>query len=160
MYTEFKDLPGDARIWIYQSDRKFSDIEIEEITQKTKEFVSQWTAHGSNLNAGFEIRHDRFIIFGVDQTEVPASGCSIDASVAFIQSLEEAYEVDLLDKMNVTYYTGEFIAHKSLIDFRQMAKDKAVSLKTIVFNNLVNTKEEYETQWEVPASESWHGSFM
>ena len=102
MYTEFKDLPGDARIWIYQSDRKFSDKEVEEITQKTKEFVTQWTAHGSNLTAGFEIRHGRFIIFGVDQTEVQASGCSIDASVVFIQSLEKEYDVNLLDKMNVT----------------------------------------------------------
>lgn len=160
MYTEFKDLPGDARIWIYQSDRKFSDKEVEEITQKTKEFVTQWAAHGSNLTAGFEIRHGRFIIFGVDQTEVQASGCSIDASVVFIQSLEKEYDVNLLDKMNVTYYTGEFIAHKSLIDFRKMAKDKSVSPKTIVFNNLVNTKEEYEKHWEVPASESWHGNFM
>lgn len=160
MYIEFKDLPGDSRIWIYQSDRKFSDDEVAEITEKTKAFVSQWAAHGSGLSAGFEMRHNRFIIIGVDQSEVHASGCSIDASVAFIQTLEKEYDVDLLDKMNVTYYTGPYIAHKSLIDFREMAKKKAVSPKTIVFNNIVSTKEEYEKEWEVPASDSWHGKFM
>lgn len=160
MYTEFAELPEEARIWIYQSDRKFTEQEVAEITEKTKEFVSQWAAHGSQLKAGFEIRYNRFIIFGVDQSEVPVSGCSIDSSVAFIRSLEQEFKVNLLDKMNVTFYSGEYIAHKTLTDFRQMAKDKAVTGNTIVFNNLVNTKEEYEKYWEIPASESWHNNFM
>jgi hypothetical protein len=38
-----------------------------------------------------------------------ATGCSIDASVEFIQSLEQKYKVDLLDKMNVTFKLGEHI---------------------------------------------------
>jgi hypothetical protein len=41
-----------------------------------------------------------------------------------------------------------------------MAKNKAVSLKTIVFNHLVQTKAEYNDFWEVPASESWHARFF
>jgi hypothetical protein len=41
-----------------------------------------------------------------------ATGCSIDKSVQFIQSLEKKYDVDLLDKMNVTFKLGEHIAHK------------------------------------------------
>ena len=89
-----------------------------------------------------------------------ATGCSIDASVQFIQQLEKQYGVDLLDKMNVTYRLGEHIAHKPLIDFKKMAKEKAVSEKTIVFNNLVNTIEEMQESWEVPASESWHSRFF
>ena len=45
-------------------------------------------------------------------------------------------------------------------DFKKMAKNKAVSLKTIVFNHLVQTKAEYNDFWEVPASESWHARFF
>ena len=41
-----------------------------------------------------------------------------------------------------------------------MAKDRSVTGNTVVFNNLVTTKAEYENYWEVPASESWHGQFM
>lgn len=160
MYIEFKDLPAEARIWIYQASRKFSDEEVAEITEKTKAFVTQWAAHGSMLTAGFEIKHNRFIVFGIDQTEILASGCSIDESVHYIQSLEKEYEVDLLDKMNVTYYNGPHIAHKTLLDFKEMVKKRAVSAKTIVFNNLVNTKEEYETQWEIPLEKSWHSRFL
>jgi hypothetical protein len=68
--------------------------------------------------------------------------------------------MELLDKMNVSYKQGEFIAYKPLQDFRKMAKDKAVSGNTIVFNNLVTNKHEYLHHWEVPASESWHNRFM
>ncbi|HZJ36326.1 MAG TPA: ABC transporter ATPase, partial [Gillisia sp.] len=107
-----------------------------------------------------EIRYKRFIIFGLDQELNTVSGCSIDASVHFIQQLEKQYNVELLDKMNVSYKQGEFIAYKNLIDFRKMAKEKAVSPNTIVFNNLVNTKAEYLSDWEVPASESWHNRFL
>ena len=62
--------------------------------------------------------------------------------------------------MNVTYKQGEFLAYKSLSDFKKMAKDRAVSASTIVFNNLVDTKIEFETHWEVPAIESWHSRFL
>ena len=89
-----------------------------------------------------------------------ATGCSIDKSVEFIQSIEKEYAVDLIDKMNVTFKLGEHIAHKTLIDFKKMAKDKAVTEKTIVFNNLVNSIEEWHDNWEVPAGESWHSRFF
>ena len=92
------------------------------------------------MEAGFEIKYNRFIVFGLNQEIASASGCSIDASVNFIQTIEKDLEIDLMDKMNVTYYNGEFIAHKSLIDFKKMAKAKSISKNTIVFNNLVNTR--------------------
>lgn len=160
MIVPFDKLPNNSRIWIYQSNRKFSEEEETQIVEKTAHFLTQWTAHGANLEAGFEVKHNRFIVIGLNQENASASGCSIDASVHFIQSLEKDMDLDLMDKMNVTYYNGAYIAHKSLIDFRKMAKNRSVSKNTIVFNNLVNTKEEYLENWEVPASESWHSRFL
>ena len=40
MYTEFTELPEDARIWIYQSDRKFTEEEVAEITEKPKSLLA------------------------------------------------------------------------------------------------------------------------
>lgn len=160
MLVPFKDLPGSSRVWIYQANRSFSEQELQEVNAKLEDFIEQWTAHGANLNASFEIRYNRFIIIALDQEMNAATGCSIDASVNFIQQMEKDYNIDLLDKMNVSYKQGEFVAYKSLSDFRKMAKDKAVSPKTIVFNNLVNNKAEYLEDWEVPASESWHKRFL
>lgn len=65
-----------------------------------------------------------------------------------------------MDRMNVTYKSGEYINYKPLIDFKKMAKAKSVSSSTIVYNNLVNTIDEWENFWEVPASESWHSRFF
>lgn len=160
MLTEFKSLPDDSRIWVYQANRKLSDQEVAEIIEESEDFLTKWTAHGAALEAAVEVKYNRFIVIGLNQANASASGCSIDASVHFIQSLEEKYNVDFLDKMNVTYYTGEFIAYKTLEDFRKMAKDKSVSKNTIVFNNLVNTKAEYLENWEVPAKDSWHSRFL
>lgn len=160
MYTEFENLPENSRIWIYQSNRKFSEQEINEIEKDLKAFVENWSAHGTSLEASYLLKYNRFIILAVNQQVQQATGCSIDASVAFIQNLEQKYQVDLLDKMNVTFKNGEHIAHKSLIDFKRMAKEKAVTSNTIVFNNLVNTIEEFNDNWEVPAAESWHSRFF
>ncbi len=160
MYVPFENLPDESRVWIYQSNRKFSDEETAAIETALREFVEGWSAHGRGLEASFEIRYNRFIVIAVNQENQGATGCSIDASVQFIQSLEKKYEVDLLDKMNVTFKLGQHFAHKSLIDFKKMAKEKAVSGNTIVFNNLVNNIAEYKDSWEVPADESWHSRFF
>lgn len=160
MLVDFNELPEHSRIWIYQSNRSFTDNEIQEIEADLSNFLKEWTAHGSHLHAGFEIKYKRFIVIGLDQTNASASGCSIDASVHFVQSLEKKYGVELLDRMNVSFKQGEFIAYKPLKDFKKMAKDKAVSANTIVFNNLVATKQEYLENWEVPAGESWHSRFV
>jgi hypothetical protein len=160
MLVEFNSLSDTSRVWIYQASRSFNAEELEEVKAGLEVFIKEWTAHGSELKAGYEIRYNRFIVIALDQTNASASGCSIDASVRFIQALEKKYDIDLLDKMNVSYKQGEFVAYKTLIDFKKMAKNKSVSKNTIVFNNLVTNKLEYENHWEVPAEESWHGRFM
>jgi hypothetical protein len=160
MVVDFNELPDSSRVWVYQANRGFSQEELEEINPKIEAFLERWTVHGKALKAGFEIRYNRFIVLGLDESQASASGCSIDASVHFIQTLEKDYNVDLLDKMNVSFKNGEFVAHKPLLDFKKMVKQKAVSPQTIVFNNLVNTKQEYNDFWEVPMTESWHSRFL
>ncbi|MBA6154177.1 ABC transporter ATPase [Gelidibacter maritimus] len=160
MLVDFNTLPEESRVWIYQANRSFTDEEISEIESKLDTFISNWTAHGTDLQSGYLIKYRRFIIIAINQSLSTATGCSIDASVHFIQQLEKDYNVDLLDKMNVSYKQGDYIAYKTLLDFKKMAKEKAVSKNTIVFNNLVNNIAEFNENWEVPASDSWHSRFI
>ncbi|MEL6304543.1 MAG: ABC transporter ATPase [Bacteroidota bacterium] len=160
MLVDFETLPDESRVWIYQSNRSFTEAEITEIKEGLAQFLTQWTAHGSELKVGFTIKYKRFIVIALDQSLAGASGCSIDASVRFIQEIEKNYNVVLLDRMNVSYKQGEYIAYKTLQDFKKMAKDRAISKNTIVFNNLVTNKLEFMEHWEVPASESWHSRFL
>ncbi|MFO7703342.1 ABC transporter ATPase [Psychroflexus maritimus] len=160
MLKNFKELPGHARIWVYQANRSFTEEEVAEMNIRVSSFLEKWTAHGKDLAAGFLIKYNRFLILGLDPTNGEASGCSIDAQVHFIQELEKIYEVDLLDRMNVSFKQGKFIAYKELKEFKKMVKQKAVSSNTIVFNNLVNNKSEFEEHWEVPITDSWHSRFL
>ena len=160
MLVDFNTLPEESRVWIYQANRSFTELELTEIKNKLNIFIENWTAHGSDLQAGYIVEYKRFIVIALNQNLNSATGCSIDASVRFIQQLEKDYNVDLMDKMNVSYKQGEYVAHKSLLDFKKMAKERAISKNTVVFNNLVTNIAEFKENWEVPASESWHSRFL
>ncbi len=160
MLVDFDKLPEESRVWIYQANRSFTDEELQEINSKIENFIEIWTAHGKDLQAGYKVVYKRFIVISLNQNLNMATGCSIDASVHFIQDLEKAYNVDLMDKMNVSFKQGEYVAYKPLVDFKQMAKNRSISKNTIVFNNLVSNIAEFRENWEVPASESWHSRFI
>lgn len=160
MLVDFEKLPDTSKIWIYQSSRKFYTEEIAEITQKTEGFLNSWKDEGNPIIASYKIFYDRFLIFVVDQTLEALSVAAIDDSVGFIFTLQNTYEVELLDKLNVSFKQGEFVQYKDLKEFQKLVKKKAVSEKTIVFNNLINTKEELENNWEIPITESWHNRFL
>jgi len=156
MIISFEKMPDESRVWIYQSSRKFSEIEKNQIIIKLNHFLNDWTAHGSKLSSSFQIKYNRFIIIALDEKNNKASGCSIDTSVRFIQELEKEFEIDLMDKMNVVFKQGDDISYKSIFDFKKLIKNKSVSINTIVFNNLVVNKADLKSNWEIPASESWH----
>jgi len=160
MFTAYTNLPHNSRIWIYQSEREFSKDEIEVISGKTRNFIDQWTRHGDNLKGSFTIKYNQFLILAVDEGFANVSGCSIDASVRFVQQLENELRLDLMDKLNISFRDGAAINIVKLPDFQNLAKNRKITSETIVFNNMVNTKKDFETQWEVPAHQSWHKRFL
>ncbi|PWG06346.1 ABC transporter ATPase [Polaribacter aquimarinus] len=160
MFTEYKNLPNNSRVWIYQSDREFTAKEVEFISTKAEEFINQWTRHGDDLKGSFTIKYNQFLVLAVDESFNNVSGCSIDSSVRFIQQLEQDLELDLMNKMNITFKDNEHINLVKLSDFQKFAAVKKITPETIVFNNMVNTKQDFETSWEIPAKESWHKRFL
>ena len=160
MFTEYKNLPNNARVWIYQSDREFTSEEIETVSVKAEDFINQWTRHGDDLKGSFTFKYNQFLVLAVDESFNTVSGCSIDSSVRFIQTLEKELQLELMNKMNVTFKDNEHINLVTLADFQRYAKEQKVTLETIVFNNMVATKEDFENKWEVPARESWHKRFL
>ena len=84
MLVEFETLPDTSRVWVYQASRSFNSDELTELQEAFNNFITDWTAHGQDLKAGYEMRYNRFIILALDQSVTSASGCSIDTSVHFI----------------------------------------------------------------------------
>ncbi|MGB1169273.1 MAG: ABC transporter ATPase [Flavobacteriaceae bacterium] len=160
MYVKFEDLPSNSRVWIYQSDREFSDQEINFITEKAIEFIDQWTKHGFNLKGSFTIKYNQFLVLAVDEGFNNVSGCSIDSSVRFVKELEISLEVDMMNKMNISYKDGNHINILTMSDFKEFTKSNKITSETIVFNNMVSTKQELNVHWEVPLINSWHKRFL
>ena len=160
MIVHFDSLPMDARVWVYQSSREFSDIEVTTIASKTEEFMATWKRHGDDLKTSYVIKYNQFIVLGVDENLNSVSGCSIDSSVHFMQQLEKEFDIDLMNKMNTAFKVGENINIVSLSDFQNFAKEGKITSDTTVFNNMIQTKGEVETLWEIPANQSWHKRFL
>ncbi|MCL7754643.1 ABC transporter ATPase [Polaribacter sp. Z022] len=160
MFTEYNNLPNTSRVWIYQSDREFTEKEIEFISSKSVDFINQWTRHGDDLKGSFTIKYNQFLVLAVDESFNNVSGCSIDSSVRFIQKIENELKLDLMNKMNVTFKDNNNINLVKLSDFQRFAKEQKVTAETIVFNNMVATKADFENNWEIKAKDSWHKRFL
>ena len=160
MFVKFENLPTHSRIWIYQSDRKFSTQEEEFISEKAVLFVDKWTKHGSDLQGSFVIKYNQFLVLAVNEGFNNVSGCSIDSSVRFVKELEESLEVDMMNKMNISFKDGDHIKVVTMSDFKEFTKSNQITSETIVFNNMISTLAELETQWEVSVNNSWHKRFL
>ena len=160
MLVNFDALLDNAKIWVYQSNRKFYTDEVPKIIRDLEKFLDQWKNNGNAIEASYLFKYDRFIILGVNPSNESLSVEAIDSSVAFILDLQAEFNVELLDKLNVCFKQGEFVQYKDLLTFKKLVKSKSITAKTIVFNNLINTKVELEDNWEIPISESWHNRFF
>ncbi len=160
MLVNFESLKNSSRVWVYQANRAFSANEEEEIISKLKNFISLWKVHGKDLKASYQIKYHQFIVIVVDEDFNETSGCSIDASVNLILKLEQSLKLDLTNKLNVSFKDNNNINVVSLLDFKNYVKQQKITKNTIVFNNMVTTKGDFESQWEVPAKNSWHKRFF
>jgi hypothetical protein len=156
MYVDSDLMPSDARIWIYQASRPFTEMEASILSEKTKSFLETWTAHDNDLRSSFEILYRHFLIIMIDKNYEQASGCSIDKSVHFIQSMEKEFGLSLMDRMLFAYRRYGNVEVISKNEFERRIASGEITGDTSVFNNLIQTKGELYSNWEIPLKESWH----
>ncbi len=145
-----------SRVWVYQSNRVLNEVEVNSIQQELDAFMEKWLAHGNPLSAKAEILYNTFIVIIVDETQFPATGCSIDSSVKMLKELEVSYKIDLFNRFNMAYKQDNEIVIVSKEDFETLVNIEKVNTETIVFNNMIQNYEEFKTKWEVPFKDSWH----
>lgn len=160
MIVGFSNIPEEAKIWVFPSNRKFYPQEIDEIKISIETFLNGWKDHRNEVECSYLVRYDRFIIISADDTNNGLSLEAHDALISFILELEKKYEIVLLDKINVCYKQGEFVQYKDIVEFKKMIKSKGVSETTIVFNNMITIKEELRYNWEINIMESWLGRLV
>lgn len=155
MYIEFKDMPEDSRVWIYQAARQFSEQEKELINSKLSAFCDGWNTHGNRMPTSFQILDDQILVLAVDESGLGASGCSIDSSVRTLRELENEIENNITDQGKVTFKSnsGE-INVASALGIKSKVTSGEIDSQTLVINPQVQSKKELESVW-ILAGNSW-----
>ncbi len=148
-------LSPNSRVWVYQSNRAFTANEAAFIAEKVKTFVTQWTAHKMEIAGDGALLHNRFIVLMADEAEVGVSGCSVDSSVHFIRSIGSEFNVNFFDRWCIAYLQDGDVHSCSRAAFEKLVEEGTITDETIVFNNLVATKADLETKWQVAYKDSW-----
>jgi len=155
MFVPFDVLEDSARVWIYQSERKFTETEKNTISQTLSSFTQQWAAHGNPLKNSFTILYDQFIVLAADENFNEASGCSIDSSVHVMKAMDEQYSLGLFDRTQVAFLKNSVVMTMKLSELPVGLTENTWQQETLTFNNLITTKGELGTRWIVPAGETW-----
>ena len=160
MITDFKNIPDDSRVWIYQSNRDFTDLDIKIIKNKTTLFIDNWKAHGKDLQASYLIKDKRFLVIAVNEKFNPIGGCSIDYSLQLVRDISDTININLLDRLTVNYRSANQIVSINLSDLKNKIKNGSISPETIIFNTNVKTKKELSNDFEIKLTSSWLSKFI
>lgn len=161
MNQTFDRLSTNSRIWIFQSDRIMNSTEIGKIQSVLDEFIPKWAAHGNELYGGYQVLNNLFLIIGVDEAKSPASGCSIDSLTRVVKELGGSLNIDFFNRLAIAFENkSNEIEIVSMNEFKRLAKENEVGYDTIVFNNLVANKGEFETKWRTSVKNSWHSNLF
>ena len=139
----FAQFPDQSKIWLYQSDRALSKEEITELEKELTTFVEGWAAHGSKLWAGAKVLNPYFAVVAVNDSLVPPSGCSVDASVHRMKDIGKEMGINFFDRMKITIQEGEELKqiHFSELDNHQEA---------LIFDPLISSLGELRAVWPRP----------
>ncbi len=161
MIRDLIALPDTSKVWVYQGNKELSYDQIDFLRPKIYEYVDQWASHGKSIEAYGNVFHKRFIVFVADESELQVSGCSIDGSVHFVKWAAKELDIDFFDRMNYAIMSPEEeISTIHHIDFKQSFDDGLINENSLVFDNLVNTKTRFLTEWIKPLKDSWHYKFV
>ncbi len=158
-FVNFNDLPDTSRVWIFGAENPLDSSQVQKLTENMGRFLEQWTAHKSELNPSWEVRHNQFIIVGLDENMMTASGCSIDSMVHNLKNFEATIGANIVGTSLKVFYRdkNESIQCESRAEFKRLVENGSVNEETVVFNNMIQTAADLlQNRWEIPMQESWH----
>ncbi|MEX2152972.1 MAG: hypothetical protein WD825_06495 [Gemmatimonadaceae bacterium] len=159
--VEFDQLPSNARVWIFASDRSLHGDEADVLLEDVDAFLAQWKAHGAPLRNARDWREDRFLTIGVDPTAEQASGCSIDGLFRALQAVEGRLATSLVAGGRVFYRDAkgrpELALRKEVSTFFAMGK---ITADTSVFDTSITDAKGYRERFERPVRDTWVASLL
>ena len=143
----FPELSESSKVWVYTANRVLSDEEVSLLQSETDTFVRGWAAHGTGLKAKGTVIENRFLVLVADETEVHASGCSIDSSVKFVKSAGAQLNVDFFNRMQLVIRNNGELKYVHVSELKNHPDWE-------VYNPMITTLGELRSSWCIPISES------
>ena len=159
MFVDFSSLDLSSRVWIFQSETEINKNLEDLIKKELTEFLENWVSHGIDIISSFEIKYKTFIVIAVSDS-INISGCSIDTLINFVKSLENKYNLSLMNKNIIKFKNGSTISSMNISDFKSKCEKINNNEELIVFNNLVNSIADYRNKWEIDIRLSWHKRYL
>lgn len=153
--NDTNSLGPSSRVWIYHSNRPLTKEECTRVSMETAAFARKWTAHNQQLMAWGGVVEDRFVVLMVDESRTGASGCSIDSSVHFIQSLEQKFGLELFNRLLLSYRHGDGLQTIPMSELQHELQEGKLTMDTMVANTLVSTKKEFDAGFFAPLKDTW-----
>lgn len=160
MNNDYIQYPGTSMVWVYQSERTFTENEKQHIQNRISEFVNNWDSHGSLVKGTFNIFHDAFIVIFADDQGYPLCGRAQTASVTLIKELEQELGIKLLDRMNQSFMDENGVKLVKLSELKSLYKAGQINDETLVFDNTVINKNDFDNRWKVALKDAWHKRFV
>lgn len=159
--VNFKELPDEARVWVFASDRPLTGPDAKQLIGAVDAFLSQWKAHGAPLRSAREWRDDHFLVIGVDPTAEQASGCSIDGLFRGLRELERALNTTLVAGGRVFYRNAKgAVSRAARKDVAGLYERGSIDAATPVFDTSITDAASYRSRFERPARDSWVASLV
>jgi hypothetical protein len=149
------DFSSDSRVWIYQCNRPLRANEVAEIDEQLHNFYTQWQSHGQVIKGWAKCLYQQFIVILADETSSGVSGCSTDGMVRIIKSFEKQYLIELFDRLTITFLVNDKVQPLPIGQINYALEKNYLQSDTLLFNNLVDTKQKLEQEWLVPLNQSW-----
>lgn len=156
MNEEYKKFPENSKVWVYQSSRPLDEDDVNFLKVRIDDFVSKWESHGSLLKADFDVLNNLFVAFFVDEQSDRMCGSAQDRMVRLMKELEQELEVEFLNRMNLAYMKNNVATVVKMNDFSALYANGEITDNTIVLNNTITTKREFDSAWKTPLKDSWH----
>ena len=160
MYIPYSELSDNNKIWVYVSERPFTEEEETVVEQKLAALCENWDVHGSPLKSSFVIVKSQLIVLLSDEVDNQASGCSIDASVRSMKELGETLNVDFFNRWNVACEKDNTIQVMHVNDFKAKLKSGEMTGEDYIFKNILGSKSEFESTFREKISESNYSIFL
>ena len=160
MWVNFNELPLQSRVWVFQSNRIMSPSEQSSIDAAVKQFVQKWSTHGVQMFASHVLYHNCFVVIAADEQKQAASGCSIDSFTALFKAFGTQYNLSFFDRFSIAYILKDEVLISNLIEFKKLIADGRITQDTLVFNNLIDQRQDLYSKWEIPLKESWQKRYL